>query len=143
GAWGPRAVGVAGECADELKVGGSANPDLAPVIRRHLAAGAARTQRDADDVSLVFGAVTVVDGNGDRAREWARREVAMYLAVLADLDPTVEVPPDVAKPIRERVARGDHEGAGRLVPDELLHRFCFAGTPSEVADHASRLVEAG
>lgn len=143
GAWGPKAVAVAGETADELKVGGSANPDLAPVIRGYLQVGARRSHRDAADVSLVFGAVSVVDDDGERARRVARREVAMYLAVLADLDPTVDVPTEVAEPVRSLVAAGDHDGAGRLIPDDLLHRFCFAGTPDEVADHASRLVEAG
>ena len=35
-----------------------------------------------DDVGIVVGAVTVVDEDGDAAREQARREVEMYLEVV-------------------------------------------------------------
>jgi 5,10-methylenetetrahydromethanopterin reductase len=41
------------------------------------------------------------------------------------------------------LAAGDREGAGRLIPDDLLDRFTICGTPDEVADHVSALLEAG
>lgn len=41
GAWGKETVKMAGEIANELKVGGSANPDIVPVMRERLEAGAA------------------------------------------------------------------------------------------------------
>ena len=43
-----------------------------------------------DEVGIVVGAVTVVDEDGDAARERARREVAMYLEVVGGLDPTLD-----------------------------------------------------
>src|SRR5437660_524141 len=48
GAWGPRGVALAGEIADEVKVGGSANPAVVPVIRAW--AG--------QQIKIVLGAVT-------------------------------------------------------------------------------------
>src|SRR5688572_22476518 len=39
GTWGKALCGIAGEIADEVKVGGSANPDIVPVIRDYIAAG--------------------------------------------------------------------------------------------------------
>ena len=93
---------------------------------------------------MAFGAVTVVDTDGAVARRLARTEVAMYLAVLADLDPTTELPDELTHGIRQpHVALNDHEGAGRLIPDEALARFAFAGTPDEIAAHACRLFDAG
>src|SRR5690606_22565333 len=77
------------------------------------------------------------------ARRLARTEVAMYLAVLADLDPTVELPEELTSGIRERVAAHDHEGAGRLIPDEILDRFAFSGSPEQIAAQACELFEAG
>ena len=84
GTWSPKLAAFAGEAAQELKVGGSANPDVVPVMRERIGN---------DDVRIVFGAVTVVDEDGERARAIARREVAMYLDVVAKLDPTLSVDP--------------------------------------------------
>src|SRR5437660_812486 len=47
GGWGPRTVALAGEIGGELKVGGSANPDIVQVMRSRLAVGAARAGRPA------------------------------------------------------------------------------------------------
>ncbi|WP_240424040.1 LLM class flavin-dependent oxidoreductase [Microbacterium halotolerans] len=143
GAWGPMGVGLAGRIADEHKVGGAANPDLVAVMRERLDAGARGAGRSGDDVRLVFGAVTVVDEDGQAARTAARREVAMYLDAIGALDPTVEIPDDLAVRVRELVASGAHEAAGALIPDELLDRFAFSGTPEQVAAHAQALIDAG
>lgn len=143
GSWGPLGIALAGRVADELKVGGTANPDLVPVIRERLAAGESAVDRPLGTVRLVFGAVTVVDADGAAARTAARREVAMYLDAVAELDPTVELPPDLLGRIRERLAEDDHAGAGRLVPDDVLDRFAFSGTPEQVAAQAQALVDAG
>jgi 5,10-methylenetetrahydromethanopterin reductase len=109
GTWKPRMAALAGELADELKIGGSANPEMVQLMR---------TWIGNDDVGIVVGAVTVVDEDGDAARERARREVAMYLDVVGGLDPTIAGPPP-------------------------LEKFTLAGTPEEVAAQARALFEAG
>jgi 5,10-methylenetetrahydromethanopterin reductase len=134
GTWAPRLSAFAGEEAQELKVGGSTNPDVVPVIRERIGN---------PDVTIVLGAVTVVDQDGERARRIARREVAMYLAVVAELDPTVSVDPELLVRVRALVAAGDDEGAGGLIPDNILDRFAFAGTPEQIAAHAEVLFDAG
>ncbi|MCW3839548.1 LLM class flavin-dependent oxidoreductase [Micromonospora yasonensis] len=143
GAWGPKGAALAGRIADEIKVGGSANPAMVPVIRDRVRVGAERVGRRVDDVGIVFGAVTVVDRDGPAARSRARTEVAMYLAVVADLDPTVELPNDLLGRVKALVDAGDHEAAGRLVPDDVLDLFAFSGTPEQVAAQAQALIDAG
>jgi len=143
GSWGPLGMALAGELADEIKVGGSANPAMVGVVRSRLERGLRRADRGADAVGVVLGAVTVVDRDGDAARQHARRQVAMYLDVVAGLDPTVTLPDDLLPAIRARLADGDEEGAGRLVPRDVLDLFSFSGTPDDIAAHAHRLVEAG
>ncbi len=113
GTWGPRTAAFSGEVAQEVKVGGSANPDLVPLVREWV---------DNDRVGIVVGAVTVVDEDGAAARDRARAEVGMYLEVVGRLDPTLDLRP------------------GREPP---LDRFVLAGTPEEVAAHARRLLAAG
>jgi 5,10-methylenetetrahydromethanopterin reductase len=134
GTWAPRLSAFAGEEARELKVGGSANPDVVPVIRERIGN---------PDVRIVLGAVTVVDDDGDRARSLARREVAMYLAVVAELDPTVSLDPELVARIRALVAAGDDEGAGTLISDDVLDRFAFAGSPEQIAAHVEAVFDAG
>lgn len=143
GAWGPRGVALAGRIAAEVKVGGSANPAMVQVIRQRLAPGAQAAGRDPAEIGVVLGAVTVVDTDGEAARARARAEVAMYLAVVAELDPTVSLPEDLLAGVQARVADGRYAEAGELVPDEVLDLFAFSGTPRQVAAQAQRLVDAG
>ena len=109
GTWKPRMAALAGEIADEVKIGGCANPDMVRVMREWIGN---------DDVGIVVGAVTVVDEDGDAARARARQEVEMYLEVVGELDPTITGAPP-------------------------LDKFCFAGTPEEVAAQARELFAAG
>jgi 5,10-methylenetetrahydromethanopterin reductase len=134
GTWSPKLAAFAGEHAQEVKVGGSANPDVVPVMRERIGN---------DGVRIVLGAVTVVDADGERARSHARREVAMYLAVVAELDPTVSLEPELLSRVRELVAAGDDQAAGALISDDVLDRFAFAGTPEAIAAHAEAAFDAG
>ncbi|MCK2217063.1 LLM class flavin-dependent oxidoreductase [Actinomadura sp. ATCC 31491] len=143
GAWGARGAALAGRVADEIKVGGSANPAMVEVIRERLRPGAEQAGRPVDDVGVVLGAVTVVDADGRAARARARREVAMYLAVVAELDPTAHVPAGLLERVRAEVAAGRDDAAGALIPDDLLDLFAFSGTPEQVAAQARRLIDAG
>ncbi len=138
GTWGPRGLALAGRAADEVKLGGCANPDM---VRR--ARGLVDAASGDRRVGLVAGAVTVVDEDGSLARARARVEVAMYVDVVAAQDATLQVPDEVLDPMRAALATGDQEAAGRLVPDELLAKFAFCGTPEEVAEHAATVVSAG
>jgi 5,10-methylenetetrahydromethanopterin reductase len=143
GTWGPRGAALAGEIADEVKVGGSVNPAVVRFIKERIRVGAQAAGRSPDQVRVVLGAVTVVDEDGAAARRRARTEVAPYLAVVAGLDPATELPPGFADRIRALVGAGQDEAAGLLIPDEVLDRFAFSGTPEHVAALAARVLEAG
>ena len=67
----------------------------------------------------------------------------MYLAVVAELDPTVEIDPALIRRVADLVHAQDHVGAGQLIPDDLLDRFAFSGTPDQVAAQAQLLIDAG
>jgi 5,10-methylenetetrahydromethanopterin reductase len=143
GSWGPKLLQYAGEVADEIKIGGSANPDLIPMIREHLALGEAKAGRPIGSTGIAFGCVTVVDEDGPAAREWVRREVARYLPVVAPLDKTID---SSSLNLSEMAAFVDHDdltSAASLVSDDLLDRFAFAGTPAHIARQAQLLVDAG
>jgi 5,10-methylenetetrahydromethanopterin reductase len=113
GTWGRETARWAGTVAQEVKVGGSANPDLVAVVREWIGN---------PEVRVVLGSVSVVDEDGDWARERARAAVAPYLEVVAHLDPTLGLKPGEAPP---------------------LERFSIAGTPEEVAERVVGLWDAG
>lgn len=136
GAWGPRLIAQAARLVDEIKIGGSANPEIVPLVR-----GWSGTEGSAP--GIVMGAVTIVDEDGDLAKGMIRREMALYLPVVAPLDPTVAVDPELLARIRALVDTGDPEAAGALIPDDLLRRFSFAGTPEEIIEQCEALFAAG
>jgi len=113
GTWRPRAAAYAATVADEVKIGGSTNPDLVRLMRDWLGP---------DGPRIVVGAVTVVDEDGAAARAQAAREVELYLDVVGRLDPTLELRPGERPP---------------------LEKFTFAGTPADVAHRAAALLDAG
>jgi 5,10-methylenetetrahydromethanopterin reductase len=113
GTWGRETMRWAASAADEVKLGGTANPDFVRVAREWIGN---------DSVGLVTGCVTVVDEDGDLARERAAEVVRGYLDVVGHLDPTLEL------------SRGEQPP---------LERFCIAGTPEQVAAQVSELWGAG
>jgi 5,10-methylenetetrahydromethanopterin reductase len=143
GTWGAKTIRACIDQIDEIKIGGSANPDVLPHFRSMVSNAANEAGCDGDEIGLAIGAVTVVDEDGEAARRLARREVALYLPLVAKLDPTVSMEPELKARIQTAADRYDFETAGSLISDELLARFALAGTPDEVADHANRLFAAG
>lgn len=113
GTWGRETMRWAATVADEIKLGGTANPDLVRVAREWIADPA---------VGVVTGCVTVVDEDGGWARARAREVVEDYLGVVAHLDPTLELE------------------SGEPPP---LSRFSISGTPEDVAARVIELWEAG
>lgn len=134
GSWGTQTIRACLPHIQEIKLGGTANPALVPVIRERF---------HAPEVEIVVGAVTVVDEDGQAARDHVRREVALYLPVIAELDPTLDVEPELLARIKTAAARFDYDTAAALISDELLARFAFAGTPEEVAETAHEIFAAG
>ncbi len=45
--------------------------------------------------------------------------------------------------MRKLVDAGEHEQAGRFVPDDVLDRFAFSGTPEHVAALVNAVLAAG
>ncbi len=146
GTWGAQTIRACSDEIAEIKIGGSANPDVIPYFRRVLDdfnAESQRPQRNGQEVGIVIGAVSVVDEDRAAARRLARREVALYLPVVAELDPTVEIEPELLARLKEAAARYDFDAAAALISDELLDRFAIAGAPEDVAAHVEALIAAG
>jgi 5,10-methylenetetrahydromethanopterin reductase len=139
GTWGAATATMAGEVADEIKVGGSANPAMVTLLRPRVAEGARRAGRCDNEIGVCLGAVTVVDEERTQARRLARREVAAYLPVVAGLDPNTD-PEWLA---RMQAAAADTDTLVADITEEVLDRFAFAGCPRDLVRQVEQIAEAG
>jgi 5,10-methylenetetrahydromethanopterin reductase len=142
GTWGPRMARLAGEIADEVKIGGSANPSMAAYLREFILAGEIAAGRRPGSVGVCLGAVTVVDNDRARARAMARREIAMYVPIVAPLDPTLRDAEWLAR-IAGPAEHGDFVTVAELIPDAVADRLAFAGTPRDVVRQVEDIARAG
>ncbi|MCP5151949.1 MAG: LLM class flavin-dependent oxidoreductase [Ectothiorhodospiraceae bacterium] len=133
---GPRMLALAGALADEVVLMNGVAPDLVGAACRLVDDGARQAGRDPAAVRRVVWAACHMSQD-DPARSLDRCRYNVARAILRDLpgndDPlTLEV----AARIRERydyAAHGDPGAAfATLVPDALVPRFTFAGTPADV-----------
>jgi 5,10-methylenetetrahydromethanopterin reductase len=123
GGYGPNILALAGRLAvDGVKLGGSTNPDLAT----HAAAAIHNPH-----VEIVLGAVSVIDPDRKAARTLARSEVAKYLAIVGELDPTIQGDDlESLRQFKDRFQAGDPFAAD-AISDGLLDRFALAGTADD------------
>lgn len=143
GSWGKKLCALAGELADEVKVGGSANPDVIAVIQGYIAEGEVAAGRELGSTRVVLGAVTVVDEDRAAARQAAREAAVLYLPVVAPLDPTVQIEPELVERLRGHADRGEFVDGARLISDDLLDRFAFSGSAADLIVQAERCFAAG
>ena len=142
GTWGKQTAVMAGELADEIKVGGSANPQMVGVLSPALREGERKARRAANSVGICLGAVCVVDEDREAARAKVRHEAALYLPVVAALDPTLDDPEWLAR-VQALDSRKDYTGISALISDDLLDKFAFAGNPHDIIAQVERLIDAG
>lgn len=143
GTWGKKLSAIAGEIADEVKIGGSANPDVVPVIADYIAVGEAQANRTRGGVGVVIGAVCVASDDRESARAEARRQVALYFPVVANLDPTIEIDPDFTTRLGDFVNQEDWVSASAMISDELLDKFAFSGNADDLIRQGNALFDAG
>ena len=143
GSWGEKTLRACLPFISEVKVGGSANPDAAAWMRGLIDRHASAAGREAEEIGVVMGAVTVVDEDAAAARTLARREVALYLPIVAALDPTVTIEPDRLAGMQAAADGYDFDAAARFISDELLAKFALASSPESMAEQAASLFAAG
>jgi probable F420-dependent oxidoreductase len=136
---GPRMQELAGELADGVIVGALHSLDYLEETRARLALGAARSGRDVDDIEIWYYLTCAVSRDGDRARQLARRSL-VYLAQYPHYLGVYEREGygEVTRRIAELVRARDMEAAEAQVSDEMIERFCVAGTPPECREQLRR-----
>ncbi len=143
GTWGPKTIQICIHQITEVKLGGTANSAAVLWIKRQIKNAASIKGLDASEIGVVVGSVTVVDQDGDKARNLARKEVALYLPIVASLDPTIKLDSDLIACIQKASSKYNYIEASRYIDDEILRLFAFAGTPEEITNQTLELFSAG
>jgi probable F420-dependent oxidoreductase len=129
---GPKMLELAGEVADGVILGAIHSPAYLAEVRRRLAAGAARADRDA--ASVIVHAMSLCAASADReeSRRIARGAIAYtvqyphYRKRIAE-----EGFGALAEAVAEKVRAHEQDEALALIDDDMVDRFTICGTPAE------------
>lgn len=136
---GPRMQELAGELADGIIVGSLHSERFMAATQQRLAAGAKRAGRDPDDVAIWYYLTCCVSADSERARALARRSLVYltqyphYRRVYAE-EGFGEVAERVAGLVRER----EMERAEAEIREDMVDKFCVAGTVEECREQLRR-----
>ena len=140
GTWGPKMCKMAGEIADEVKAGSMWSDRYGNYMWEHIIAGAHEANRDPQSVGLVFGPLTAIADDREKAKAYAKQTLAFYLPYLAPMPEYVGMELENVSRIQIATSAGDIEGAVAQISDEVLGNFALYGTPNDVIQDIERMV---
>ncbi len=142
-ALGPKVTELAGEIADGVIVN-MAPPDLLPVIKERLAAGAARAGRDPSAVKICVLQMTCPDSNDAAAIESMRKGVAFY-AGQPDYALMFESAGfgKQAEEVRAAWGAKQFDDAAKLIGDDILSTYTLTGSEDDMRRSLGAYLDAG
>jgi len=142
---GDRTLRVAGEVADGALLATHAQPEQVAAALELVRRGEREAERAAGEVRAMARVDTCVHADGERAVEGSRKMVAKLLwTSYPDRKFVERAGLEVPGGLEELIAKRDYdllEGAGELVPDELVEAFCWAGTPAALVERVAAVSE--
>ncbi len=145
GTWGPKMCQLAGSMPEVTGVMASSiiDPRYIVLLRENLEAGARRASRDVKSLQLGLVSGTVVSRDRDKAFRLARESVAAYLPYLSPMTEFVGIDKAEIVGVRKALAKGDVKLASSLVSRKSVDSFKPWGTPEDIIEKVSRLVNTG
>jgi 5,10-methylenetetrahydromethanopterin reductase len=145
---GDRTLQVGGELADGVMIATYAESQDVAQALKIVEKGAAKAGRSPDDIRTMARVDTCVHDDAQVALDGSRMMVAKLLwASYPDRRFVERVGLTVPDEIEKVMATRDYDAlhkVSHLIPDEFVAKFCWAGTPDQVADRvASVLRETG
>jgi 5,10-methylenetetrahydromethanopterin reductase len=147
GATGMQMMALAGEIADGVVLNYLVSPDYNRRAMEALAEGAARAERTTDDIDRPQLVVCSLADDRAAALDAARLLVTQYLGQ----QPHIMAASGVPQALLDRIGTeltwpATHQqvvAASKLVPDEVVHMLCAAGTLEECRAKVAEYVAAG
>ena len=148
----PGVMKLAGEVADTALVGARhLTPEIVARYRGWLAEGAARVDRDVDEIQVLPRVTLCVSADEELAISSVKRFAAHYLVILGDDGPPVDAAQRSAIVATLEDATGwyfdldrhDPPEMLRLIDADLARQFAVVGTPAQCASQMRALLELG
>ncbi len=145
GTWGPKMCQLAGSMKEVTGVMASSiiDPSYIALLRRNLTIGAKRGSRDEKKLELGLVSGTVVSKDRDLAFKLARESVALYLPYLSPMTEFVGIDKAEVEGVRKALAKRDLKRAASLVSEKSVNAFKPWGTPDDIIERVSRLMDSG
>jgi 5,10-methylenetetrahydromethanopterin reductase len=143
GTWGPKMCQLAGEIAEGVKSDGLWNPDYVKIIRENIEIGAARVNRNPDEVEIIAGPLSSISTDREKARETARRVLAVYLPYLRPMTDVAGISEEEINKVREAASTGDFEKGAGYISDLSVSKCSVTGTAKDVIEQIEEMVDAG
>lgn len=145
GTWGPKMCQLAGSMRQVTGVMASSilDPSYISLLRRNLEIGAKKAFRNVDSLELGLVSGTVVSQDRDLAFRLARESVAPYLPYLSPMTEFVGIEKAEIEGVRKALAKRDLKRAASLVSEKSVNAFKPWGTPSDIIEQISRLMDSG
>ena len=147
GATGMKMMALAGEIADGAVLNYLVSPAYNERALAALAEGAERAGRTVDDVDRPQLVVCSLDDDRDAALDAARLLVTQYLGQQPHIMAASGVPSalldDIGEVLTWPASHDEVVAASKLVPDEIVHMLCAAGTADECRAKVAEYVATG
>jgi len=143
GTWGPKMCQLAGEIAEGVKSDGLWNPDYVKIIRENIEIGAARANRNPNDVEIIAGPLSSISTDREKAKETARRVLAVYLPYLRPMTDVAGITEEEINNVREAASTGDFEKGASYISDLSVAKCSVTGTATDVIEQIEEMVDAG
>ncbi|MQA96103.1 MAG: LLM class flavin-dependent oxidoreductase [Streptosporangiales bacterium] len=143
GVTGPKALRLAGECADGVLLNGFMSTAYVSDAIRRISDGLRGSGRDVPDPEVIAMLVVSVDEDAAHAKDQARRLLATYLALFPNVAAATGLPSEQVAGTRERFFAAGPDEAARTVPDAWVEAHTVAGTPEECRDRIAEYRAAG
>ncbi len=144
---GNKVLQMGGEIADGVMIATYAEPVGLQHALRMVAQGAKRAGRSLTDLTLISRVDACISADRRAARDAVRPMVGVFLwTSYPDREFVQRVGLKVPDELEAIIARRDYNLMGpnaHLIPDEFVDKFCWAGTPDEVAEKVAAVVRLG
>lgn len=141
GSTAPRMLELAGEVADGVILNSISTQKYLDFARTRIATGAKKAGRNESEVEIGHSIIYSVAEESEDAIRAAKEDILFYVSY-PELNPVIARSSfrRVALEMRDRLHRGDREGALSLIDSQMLKTFAVYGTPSECGDRLRAFV---
>ena len=145
GTWGPKTCELAAKMrqVSGVMVSSITDPRYIHFLREKINAGARSVGRSPGEIEVGCVPGTIVSKDRNKARKLAREASAVYLPYLDPMPEYLGIDKDEILAVKEATANDNTKSASELVSDKSVDSFKLWGTPDDLIEKISKLIDDG